>query len=317
MNNTGIVVGYVISSWMDYHRMPFVAIGLTCLFLSIFVWFPDSPDYLEHKNRLVEAKKSYEFYGNFRVAPTLENPKGDAEKPEQVINANAANDQKITWEDFKVTAVRRGIVISVILIIFADTSAVFAIAHFMTELFEAAKMTIDIYVATIVVGCIQILGNGTSMILVDRFGRRVLFMVSAMGTGISLLVFGGYYFLLDRPEYADLVAQIQWLPLVSLSFFIFIASVAMASLPFFVISELMPVKVRGFVVTLCFVVSWVFAWGLLQFFHLMMDGMGIAGTMWTFAVCCFTSVVFVFVYLPETRNLTFDQIQDKLRNKRV
>lgn len=318
MNNSGIVLGYMISSWMDYYQMPYVAIGLTVAFLAIFIWFPESPDYLAHKNRTEEAKKSYAFYGNYRSTPTIENPPITEKSIEaKATQSTEGNSQKITMQDFKDTAVRRGIVISILLIIFADTSGVFAITHFMTELFEAAKMEIDIYVATIVVGLIQIVGSVISILSVDRFGRRVLFIGSAAGTGTALMIFGGYYYLLDRPQYADLVQKIQWLPLVSLCCFILIASCAVASLPFFIISELMPVKVRGFVMTMCFIVSWVFAFGVLQFYHSMVGWLGIAGTMWTYGICTFVEIIFVYFYLPETKNLTFEEIQTKLRSIKV
>lgn len=318
MNNAGIVMGYMISSWMDYYQMPYVAIGLTVAFLSIFIWFPESPDFLAHKNRTEEANKSYSFYGNHRIQPTLENPKEKA--PTVAKTTTQAEDrakQRITLNDFRDVAVKRGITISIMLIFFADTSGVFAITHFMTELFEAARMEIDIYVATIVVGLIQILGSVVSILSVDRFGRRVLFIFSAAGTGLSLLVFGTYYYLLERAEHAELLTQIQWLPLVSLCFYILIASCAVSTLPFFIISELMPVKVRGFVITMCFIASWLFAFAILQFFHWMVDVLGIAGTMWTYGMCCFVEIAFVYFYLPETKNLTFDEIQEKLRSFRV
>lgn len=317
MNNSGIVLGYMISSWMNYYQMPYVAIGLTVAFLAIFIWFPESPDYLAHKNKHEEAKKSYAFYGNHRITPTLENP--TSEKSLEVAKAQEAeaDNQKITMNDFKDIAVRRGIFLSLLLVLFADTSGVFAITHFMTELFDAAKMEIDIYVATIVVGLIQIVGSIISIVSVDRFGRRPLFIVSAAGTGACLMLFGGYYFLLERPQHAEFVASIQWLPLASLCGFILIASTAVASLPFFIISELMPVKVRGFVVTMCFIISWIFAFGILQFFHWMVEVMGIAGTMWVYGCCCFIEIAFVYFYLPETKNLTFDEIQSKLRNFRI
>lgn len=317
MNNSGIVLGYIISSWMDYYKMPYVAIVITCLFLVIFIWFPDSPDYLAHKNRSKEAKKAYAFYGNIRSPPRSENPMGEknAELLQPLGTQTIANTQKITLNDFKDKAVQRGIFISIMLIIFADTTGVFAITHFMTELFEAAKMEIDIYVATVVVGLIQILGSVVSILTVDRFGRRILFIISAGGTAICLFTFGGYYFLLERS--ADNVSEVLWLPVASLCGVILIASVAVSTLPFSIISELMPLKVRGFVVTWCFTISWLFAFAILHFFHLMVDLMGIAGTMWTYGVCCVIEVFFIYFFLPETKNLTFEEIQTKLRTLKV
>lgn len=327
MYNSGIVVGYILASWMNYFQMPYVAIGITMIFLAVFVWLPESPDFLAHINKIDEAKLSYKFYGNNRVisqamsieAPTIKKSVGQGETTmtSSPADKNTHDDdrrrEKISWADFTDKAVQRGIVLSITLILFADTTGVFAIQHFMTELFESAEMEIDIYLATVGVGIIQILGSIISLVCIDRFGRRVLFMVSAGGTGSCLFVFGTYYHLLARAEYQDWVAQIRWLPLVSVCGVILIAACAVASLPFFIISELMPLKVRGFVVTMCLVVSWIFAFGIVQYYHAMVEFLGIAGTMWTYGTCCILEIFFVYFFLPETKNLTFDEIQAKLR----
>lgn len=262
-----------------------------------------------------EAKKAYDFYGNIRSTPTIENPEKSLDFVKSIEKETKDYNQKITLADFKDKAVQRGIFISIMLILFADTTGVFAITHFMTELFETAHMNIDIYVATVAVGLIQILGSLVSTLSVDRFGRRALFLFSATGTSVCLFVFGGYYYLLERSS--ELVMNLQWLPLVSLCGVILIASSAVSSLPFFIISELMPLKVRGFVVTMCFIISWVFAFVILQYFHVLVESLGIAGTMWTYGVCCFIEIFFVYFYLPETKNLSFDEIQSKLRTFRV
>lgn len=309
MNNFGIVLGYILSSYMDYYQMPYVATGITILFLLLFVGMPESPDFLEHKQKLKEAEKSYSFYGNTRIK-SAEVP---ADKPHRADNVDLKT-QKITCEDFKDKAVQRGVLLSVVLILFADTSGVFVITHFLTELFEWARMDLDIYLATVAVGCLQIVGSIIPVFCIDRVGRRILFMVSAGGTSICLFAFGFYFYLLERPQHKHLVEQLQWLPLASLCGTILIATCAISSLPFFIISELMPLKLRGLVTTACLIVSWVFAFIVVQYFHQMVDVLGVAGTMWTYGGFAFAEIFFIYFFLPETKNLTFDEIQERLRN---
>lgn len=321
MNNSGIVLGFILSSWMDYYKMPYVATALSIIFLTIFVWLPESPDYLLHINRVEEAKRSYAFYGNNRTPgptePNIESGETQKKQLELVAPDTAdkvdARQRKISWNDFADKAVQRGIFLSICLILFADTSGVFAIVHFMTELFETAQMDLDIYVATVAVGLIQMVGSVFSILSVDRFGRRALLMISAGGTGVCLFAFGAYFYLLAKPEHSGLVKQLQWLPLVSVCGVIFIASCAVSSLPFFIISELMPLKVRGFVTTLCLIISWIFAFLILQYYHAMVEFLGIDGTMWTYGSCCFVEIAFVYFFLPETKKLTFEEIQNTLR----
>lgn len=312
MSSAGVVLGFIISSWMDYYKMPYVAIAITCLFLAIFIWFPESPDYLAHKNRSEEATKAYGFYGNTRSSESPEDPVTEAKIAESIESNNKIKkSEKIALKDFKDKAVQRGILIGFTLIIFADTSGVFSTMHFMTEIFEAAKMQIDIYVATVVVGLIQIIGSVVSIVTVDRFGRRVLFIVSAAGTAICFFTFGAYYFLLELC--ADHVSQLLWLPLTSMCGVVLIASVAVSKLPYYIISELVPVKVRGPAVTCCLTLSWLVTFAVVQSYHTMVEWLGISGTMWSYGVSCVLEIFFVYYFLPETKNLTFEEIQTKLR----
>lgn len=302
--NTGILVGYILASWMDYYHVPFVSAAIMILFLTIFIWLPESPDYLAHIKKTEEADKSYTFYGNARLRSSVESPQDDTQlevKP------------KITREDFKDKAVQKGIVISFVLIIFVDTCGVFVMTNFMTELFHWAKIDLDVYVATIGVGVIQIVGSIITAVTVDRFGRRFLFIFSAFGTALCLYAFGFYFYILDKPDYKSLVEQLQWLPVASLSGAVLIASVAVATLPFFLISEITPVKLRGLINSILLAVSWSFAFIVVQYFHTMVEAMGVSGTAWTYAMFCTVEVVFVFFFLPETKNLTFEEIQQKLR----
>lgn len=308
--NLGVVLGYVLASWMNYDHVPYVSIGINCLFMGVFMWLPESPDYLAHKQRTEEAKKSYQFYGNTRVAPeeTAEVGKvtsGDLKPP------------KITWSDFQDVAVRKGIVISFILIIFVDTAGLFAITSFMTELFDWAKIKLDVYVATIAVGVIQVLGAVISTIFVDRFGRRVLLIASCIGTGLCFYALGFYFHILPNTEYKYLVEELQWLPLVSISAAVLIASAGVVTLPFFVIAELLPVKLRGVVTSGSLSLSWMFAFLVIQYYHTMVEYLSVAGTIWCYGTSCIVEIFFIYFFLPETKNLTIEEIQQKLRKNTV
>lgn len=306
--NLGVVIGYVLTSWMDYDHVPYFPIVMTCVYMLIFMWLPESPDYLAHLNRMEEAKKAYQFYGNTRVNPGESGPEAESGQVEDQEKST-----KVTLQDFKNVAVMKGIIISFILIIFVDTAGILAILSFITELFDWASIELDVYVATIVVGVIQVVGAIISTIFVDRFGRRILLIFSCVGTAICFYALGIYFYLLPKPEYKNLVDQLQWLPLVSISAAILVAAAGILTLPFFLLTELLPVKVRGTVSSISLTLSWMFAFITIQFYHTMVEYFTIAGTIWIYATSCVVEIFFVYFCLPETKNLTIDEIQQRLR----
>lgn len=308
--NIGIVIGYVLASWVEYFTVPYVAIGITALFLSAFVWLPESPDFLAFRQLTDEANRSYRFYGNFRTSAAMEAGK---HIETSLIHIEAQAEPKISFEDFRKKSVVKGFYVSMILIIFVDGSGILAIRNFMTELFALAEIKLDVFVGTIVVGIIQILGVILSTFSVDRCGRRILLLFSAFGTSVCLFVFGFYYYLLVRDEYQGLVMQLQWLPVTSLGLAVLIATLGVTTLPYVLISELTPVKLRSVVTTGALASGWIFSFFVMQYFHTMMDCLGIAGTVWVFAIAGLLEIVFVYFFLPETKNLNFEEIQIKLQ----
>lgn len=287
---------------MDYHSVPYVPIGLTLVFFAIFVWLPESPDYLAHLQRKEAAHKSYIFYGNLRADNVKMNETG-----------TTTTTTKITFEELMTKAVIKGFFLSMILIFFVDGCGILAIRNFMTELFAWAKIDLDVYVCTIVIGLIQILGVIVSTVFVDRFGRRVLLIFSALGTSLCLFVFGFYYHLLYMETYADLVQQLKWLPVTSLGLAVFIATFGVTTLPYVLMAELTPVKLRSVTTTGALAIGWVFSFFIQQYYHALIDYVGVAGTIWIYAAIGFLEIVFVYFCVPETKNLTFDEIQLKLQ----
>lgn len=305
--NLGIVIGYILASWMSYDYVPYVPIALTCVFLAIFVWVPESPDYLADKQRFEEAKKAYEFYGNPR---TDDNGVPDTEK---VTTQVYLKPQKISLDDFRDKAVIKGIIISFILILFCDISGILVLTSFITELFDWASIELDVYVATMAVGIIQVLGAIISCVFVDRFGRRLLLILSCIGTAICLYALGFYFYILHKPEYENLVNDLQWVPVVSVCGAVLIAAAGVTTLPFFLIAELLPVKLRSVITSVSLSLSWLFAFLVIELYHPMVNTLTVAGTIWLYASSCVVEILFVYFFLPETKNLSIPQIQDRLR----
>lgn len=69
---------------------------------------------------------------------------------------------------------------------------------------------------------------------------QLLLLISAIGSGVGLLCLGGFIQL--KQEGYDL-SNFGWIPISSFSFTIFILNWGVVSLPFLVISEIMPEKV--------------------------------------------------------------------------
>lgn len=75
------------------------------------------------------------------------------------------------------------------------------------------------------------------MVLIERLGRKVLFVTSTVGAALGMLVLS-----LHR-LYKDDLPDTDWVPMYGLSFTIFIASVGLLPIPYVITLDILPAKV--------------------------------------------------------------------------
>lgn len=158
------------------------------------------------------------------------------------------------------------------------------------------------------------LDNLISLVLlcISRYGRKPLLLISGTAMTICLGVLG-YYFKF-KSEGGN-VSAIGWLPLTCLALFNIVFSLGYGSVPFTIMSEILPAETKGIASSMSIVVHWSLVFAVTKLFPTMEDQMGQSATFWTFA--CFTtmSVIFTYFLLPETKGKTLQEIQKKLEGK--
>lgn len=123
---------------------------------------------------------------------------------------------------------------------------------------------------------------------------------------------GLYFYLKEVQQADDVVAQISWLPVVSLVIFISTYSVGWGPLPWAVMGEMfasnVKAKASGITVSVC----WFLAFLITKFSKNMEDSFGNYATFWMFGALSVVSVLFTVFLLPETKGKSLQQIQDEL-----
>lgn len=108
------------------------------------------------------------------------------------------------------------------------------------------------------------------------------------------------------------MANYNWIPIASFSLAIFMASWAILPLPFLVISEIMPEKLKVFGMSFCLNLMWLLAFTTTKFLPFLTDALGFHGSMFLFAGICFGSMI-VILFLPETKGKSYEQIMNALQ----
>ncbi|KAH8413446.1 hypothetical protein KR009_011338 [Drosophila setifemur] len=304
--NTGILVGFVVSSHIAYHVIPCAAVGLPVLYALLATRFPEPPQQLIHWHREEDAQRSLRFYRRCD-GPNVSKEEERAYQKEfdemraAILKQNKdADDNSISMGDFFNKRSLKALGTGLVLMIANIFTGTFAFINYMSNIFEAVQTQLDPNTNTIIIGAVQIAGTLASMYLVDRYGRKILLIASCAGSGIGAAAFGLYAFYVEELN-ADMSAFSAWLPVCLMAFIIFIANVGVISVTMVVLVEILPQRIRAVATSFCLGCLSFFAFTSLKTFPLMMVHLGLAATMWFSAVISAICLFYVVVCLEETK----------------
>jgi hypothetical protein len=153
----------------------------------------------------------------------------------------------------------------------------------------------------------QLIAALSSSVLVERLGRKMLFLLSESLTCLSVVALGGYFYVLENdPATAQ---RFGWVPLTLLITFIAVFAAGVGPLPWLVAGEVMPAKFKGPGSSIVAFTNWITSFIVTKVFIDMQRSLTNAGTFWVFGSLCFVGILFGIFILPETKGKTPEQIQ--------
>ncbi len=195
---------------------------------------------------------------------------------------------------------RRPLIIAVGLAVFAQFSGINAIMYYAPEVFKMAGASANsAFASSVWVGAINLLFTFVAIGLVDKAGRKPLLVIGAAVQVLSL-GFVGWQLSTDGGGLALLIGVLA---------FVAAFAMAMGPIPWIVISEIFPGRIRGRAVSVGVFAIWVSCYIVAQTFPMLRESIGGAMTFWIYAGCSFAGLLFVLFYLPETKGRTLEEIE--------
>uniref|UniRef100_A0A182N634 Major facilitator superfamily (MFS) profile domain-containing protein n=1 Tax=Anopheles dirus TaxID=7168 RepID=A0A182N634_9DIPT len=315
MLNLGMLISFSVSVGVNVFQLNIISGFIVLLFGPLFMLMPETPSCLlkrGHKTKAIEAVK------------WLRGPNCDASAEVELMqNQQEAllNQPKKSLKNKLLTPETiRALLAMVGLVTFLQMSGINAVLFYATDILFYATDTnaadsLNHEVATIIVGSMQVVGTLLASFTVDRIGRRWLLMSSAVVMCLSHVVLGVYFHLLE--ENPVQVQDLQWLPVLALCIFVTTFSLGFGPVPWIMIGEVFAIDVKDIACSLATFASFALSFMMSKTFNPLRNGLGEAGTFWLFGGFCLLGAVFVFLFVPETKGKTFDQIQKRLASSRV
>lgn len=305
MAKLGILYAYSIGPYVSVRLMAWLAIIPAGIFVSTFIWLPESPYYLIGKNEQENAKKS--------LSRLRQRDDVDEELERMSVAVQKSQENKGTFHElFFNKGNRMSLIIIMGLAIAQQLCGSQAVIAYSETIFKRVGSTLGASESTIILGVVQLVSSAVSFSIVDIVGRRPLLLLSVTGAGICNTIVGLYFFL-ERMEIN--VSNIAWLPMLAIMVFIVTYTIGMATVTFAILGEIFPKNLKSVAGPAFTITGGVFSFIVAKLFQVVSDDLGSDYTFWGFALFTYLFIPFVWFLIPETKGKPLDVILDEI-NKR-
>lgn len=189
------------------------------------------------------------------------------------------------------------------LFIFQQLSGGYVVIFYAVDFFKRIggqfQNSMDAYVALVLLGSIRFIMAIISALISKRIGRRPLMFFSAIGMCVTSLLAGISINYITSGN----------IPLYCVLGYVCFSSLGYLVIPWTLIGELLPIKVRGKLGGLVVSLAYFFMFGVVKVFPFLEDILNLGNLFYILAVINFIGYIYMYVFLPETLGKTFSDIE--------
>lgn len=306
IGNIGILICYVAGKYLDWSGLAYLGAALPIPFFILMLMIPETPRWYISRGREAEARKALQWLRG-------KNAKIDSELRDIAFSdAHNASDD-ITISELFSMKYMKAILICLGLMTFQQLSGINAVIFYTVKIFHMSGSSVDEKLSTIIVGIVNFISTFLATAIIDRAGRKVLLYISSVTMTLTLVVLGTFFYV--QTDLKVDVSNLGWIPLASLMVYLLGFSLAFGPIPWLMMGEILPAKIRGNAASICTAFNWLCTFTVTKTFHNIIASIGPAGTFWLFGCICFVGLFFVVICVPETRGKSLEQIETKMTGR--
>ncbi|ASB90880.1 sugar porter family MFS transporter [Bacillus sonorensis] len=289
------------SSHVWRYMLAIAAVPAVLLFFGM-LRVPESPRWLVSKG------KSEHALGVLKKIRPEKRAQSELAEIEAALNRESEI-KKATFKDLTVPWVRRIVFIGIGIAIVQQITGVNSIMYYGTEILKNAGFeTKAALIGNIANGLISVLATFVGIWLLGKVGRRPMLLTGLIGTTSALLLIGIFSTLLQGS------AALPYVVLALTVTFLGFQQGAISPVTWLMLSEIFPLRLRGLGMGVTVLCLWIANFFVGLTFPILLESIGLSSTFYIFVGLGLVSITFVKKFLPETKGLTLEQLENNFRN---
>lgn len=305
--NIALIYVNLVGAYFSFETSSLLLIIFPILFLFLFSFVPKSPYYLIMKGNLKEAEQALlKLRGGKKVQVIQE------EFTQLVLDVKRQISEKGSIKDiFSDPDNRKACLITIALYEFETISGHGALVIFAQSFFLDATSLLSKETAAAAMAALQMVCVFISMFMVDRVGRKFLVLVSFAAISISLFFLSAYFLVKDF--YWESIQDYSWIFIVFVVIFNAFFNIGIAPVVPCIKTELLPLKFKGVGTNILCATYTITTFGITSFYQYMATYYSIGWPLLFFAFMQLLAFVVTWMFLPETKGRTLEEIQQTLK----
>jgi SP family arabinose:H+ symporter-like MFS transporter len=260
------------------------------VFFVLLFFVPESPRWLAAKSKEGTAMRILERINGKTVSLQI-----------FAEIAESLKSEKGNFSDLLNIKLRKPIIIGVVLALFSQITGINAIIYYAPEIFKSIGFGAEsAFTQTIIIGFVNMVFTLVAVWLIDKTGRKSLLVWGIAGMVICLFATGiCFHFHFD---------QGPWLLIFILGYIASFA-ISLGPIPWVLMSEIFPTKIRGMAMSLATLVLWIGVVAITQLTPVFLKAFGGAVTFWIFMINSIIILVFTIKMIPETKGKSLEEIE--------
>ena len=329
----GLVLVYLLGSFpgFQYFHASLVLIGIIAVFEIGALFICDSPRWLlanKHRQEAISALKR------------LRGPNYDIGHELSTMELDLSQSPHLKMSKILTHFTKRDVVVPLIIVLFImffqQIGGLNASTAYSGLIFKEAGVENYRATATYAVGGTEVVFTIISLFIVDCFGRKSLLIVSGIGMLLGTVLLGTQFFItrpslcssnnstlsemtLDAASNSDELCNAKYAPLAIVSLILFNAafSIGWGPVPWVLLGELIPLRVRGVGSGIATLVNWSTAAIVTGFYLDYAEKVKPWFAWWTFSVLNLLAVLFVVFFVSETKGKSLEEINSRYKKQSV